>query len=69
MDVNGFKFVKHKSALTPEDLYESDKHPEYTREIEELLKKEYIFHPPPFPAPKRALAALGLFLRPSTRIC
>lgn len=42
MDVNGFRFLKHKSALGYEDFHDRAKHSTYTKEIEELLKKEYV---------------------------
>lgn len=40
LEANGFKFMKHATKLTPEELRQGDpKRPAYSSELEELLKE------------------------------
>lgn len=65
MDVNGFQFMKHKSAVKPEDLSKDDERLRaiYAKECEEIFKKAYAQSHPPFQISLEALLA-GLRLTP-----
>lgn len=60
LDKNGFMFMKHKSAVRPEDMSDTEKTtPIYTAECEEILKKVYAHdispRPPSLPKNKQKL--------------